>query len=320
MISDMLNVTLEQLKEAEISLYEGNPVIKPFGLSTVVADPSVLTPEEAPDGKWHLFAHTLLGIYEFISCDGVKFTRVRKVVSRAMRPDIKRAGGYYFLFFERVQPLLARAAAFSGRGWKSEIYAVRSKDLREFSPPFKVLGADCKYESAAGGKGYSLSNPFLFQEGERTYLYYSCGLTYLHDCKFSEPTYIFRARREGGRFVKEKAPIIAPNKEERLFNLCGGCLKVYRIADCYIGIQNGIYEECGSTHSAIRLLSSQDGAHFTFERTLISPAGSGWMGSYVYASCLTKSGGELRLYFNARDISSPLRGRENIGFARIKVK
>ena len=43
MISDMLNVTLEQLKEAEISLYEGNPVIKPFGLSTVVADPSVLT-------------------------------------------------------------------------------------------------------------------------------------------------------------------------------------------------------------------------------------------------------------------------------------
>lgn len=314
-----MDITLSQLNKAKVELYAGNPVIKHFGLSTVAADPSVLTPELTPDGKWRLYAHSLQGVYEFISDDGVEFRRVRRLAARAMRPDIKRAGEYYYLFFERVQPLLARAAAFSGRGWKSEIYAMRSRDLAEFSPPYKVLGADNAYESAVDGRGYSLSNPFLMQDGGRYYLYYSCGLTYLPDCKFSEPTYIFRAESEfpDRGFVKSSAPVIAPDENSELFNMCAGCLKVYKLKDGYAGIQNGIYLGGGATHSAIQLLSSSDGVKFEFERTLISPSGSGWMGSYVYASCLAQSGKEVRIYFNARDIADPLRGREGIGMGKL---
>lgn len=123
-----MDITLSQLNKAKVELYAGNPVIKHFGLSTVAADPSVLTPELTPDGKWRLYAHSLQGVYEFISDDGVKFE---------------------------------------------------------------------------------------------------------------------------------------------------------------------------------------------FERTLISPSGSGWMGNYVYASCLAQSGKEVRIYFNARDIADPLRGREGIGMGKL---
>lgn len=319
----MLDLTFEQFFNAEFRLYGGNPVVRRFGLSTVVADPSVLTPDVSPDGLWHMFAHTLFGVYEFLSDDGIRFGRGRRILSRAMRPDIKCVDGLYYLFYERVQPLPVKALAASGRGWRSEIYVAVSRDLKKYSAPKKVLGYDMPYERAVGGKGHSLSNPFLLETDNGFSLYYSAGLTYLKDCGFSEPTYIFRAAgsRPDGAFVKSYEPIIVPDAKSELFNLCCGCLKVYRLKDGYIGLQNGIFKENGASKSAIQLLRSENGKDFEFVRTLLAPSEEcgGWMKQYVYSSCLTSYGGVLRLYFNARDKSNPISGRENIGFAEASI-
>lgn len=319
----MLDLTVEQFTNAEFRLYGGNPTVRRFGLSPLVADPSVLTPDVSPDGRWHMFAHTLFGVCEFLSDDGIRFGRGRKILPRAMRPDIKCVGGVYYLFYERVQPLPAKAIAASGRGWRSEIYVAVSRDLQKYSAPKKVLGYDMQYERAVGGKGYSLSNPFLLETDSGFSLYYSAGLTYIKDCGFSEPTYIFRAvgARPDGGFVKCAAPIIAPDANSYFFNLCSGCLKVYRLKDGYIGLQNGIFKENGVSKSAIQLLRSADGTEFEFVKTLLSPSKDcgGWMKQYVYSSCLTSYGGVLRLYFNARDKSNPISGRENIGFAEASM-
>lgn len=94
----MLDLTFEQLNNAKFELYEGNPVIRRFGVSPMIADPSVLTPDLTPDGKWRLYAHALWGVYEYLSDDGITFERGRKIVPRAMRPDMKKVGDVYYLF------------------------------------------------------------------------------------------------------------------------------------------------------------------------------------------------------------------------------
>ena len=180
-----------------------------------------------------------------------------------------------------------------------------------------MLGSARPYEQA-GRHGHSLSNPFVLRDGDGWSLYHSAGLTFVPDCGFSEPTFICLAHspRPDGGFVKRDAPIIRPDPEDSLFNLCSGCLKVYRLADCYAGIQNGIYRVDGRSESAVGLLRSDDGVHFTFARTLLTPArDGGWMSQFVYASHLVQApDGALRLYFNARNRADVL-GVENIGIA-----
>lgn len=319
----MLDLTLKQLTSLSFRLYPDNPVIRRFGTSPMIADPSVLTPDRSPDGKWHLFAHALWGVYRFESEDGIDFRRSQKVVPRAMRPDIKRIGDTYYLFYERLQPLLGRAVGLMGGTWRSEIFAVTTKDLKTYSEPFPVLRFDRTFERV-GRKGYSLSNPFLFPTEEGYRLYYSAGLTYIPDCKFTEPAYICLAEsdRPDGGYRKREMPIIEPDPQSKLFNLCCGCLKVYRLKDCYIGIQNGLYRDGKNSKSAIQLLKSEDGIHFTFVKTLLEPQainGSDWMKQFVYASHLVQYGNKLRLYFNARNTAFILTGREHIGFAEAEI-
>ena len=63
-------------------------------------------------------------------------------------------------------------------------------------------------------------------------------------------------------------------------------------------------------------MTSLDGLKFKFEKMLVEPQivhGKDWMKQFVYASHLVKCGDTLRLYFNARNVSNNLTGRECIG-------
>lgn len=312
----MNNITFEQFNSASFRLYENNPIIKNPPESFVVADPSVLTPDMCHDKKWHLFCHTFFGVYQYESDDGISFRRVQKIVNRAMRPNINYIDGKYYLFYERTRPVILNALSLIGVKWKSEIYCTESTDLRNWSAPYLALGKTQKYEEDENGQ--ALSNPFLIKVGDRYRLYYSCGQTFIKDCGFCEPRHISFAesRRITNGYLSRSAPIISPDKSIKHLNLCSGCLKVYKLKDCYIGLQNGIFEENGKSHSAIMLLKSDDGENFEFVKHLLMPqkcGSSNWMAQYVYACCLTYYEGKLRLYFNARNVSNNLTGRESIG-------
>ena len=314
----MIDLSFNDFCSAEFSLFGKNPIIKNFGGSLTAADPSVITPENSHDGLWHLFCHTFFGVYHFSGKNGVDFSLDMKIVSRAMRPNINRIGGIYYLFYERTKPLLGNALSLAGGKWKSEIFATASEDLIHWSKPFPVLKKTRDFE--ADSRGQSISNPFLIKVGDAYRLYYSCGLTYIRDCGFCEPTYINFAESKNitDSYITRESPIISPDISNPYLNLCSGCIKVYRLRDCFIALQNGIYEKGGKSHSAIMLLRSDDGEKFDFVKPLIEPceSGGGWMAQYVYACCLTYYNGELRVYFNARNTSNILRGRESIGFAR----
>lgn len=319
----MNNLTCEQILNADFSVSKSSPILKPWGASIVVADPSLITPDISHDGKWHMFFHTTFGVCFCSSDDGVNFGKPKKILSRAMRPNINYIDGKYYLFYERTAPLIINALnVINAVKWKSEIYVCESTDLLEWSKPEHVIEEARGFEKSE--RGSAISNPFLIREKEVNRLYYSCGMTFIDDCGFCEPTYInFAESKEiKSGYVSNNKPIISPDKNDPYLNLCSGCLKVYKLADGYIGIQNGIYERDGKSHSAIILLTSADGKSFEFAKVLIEPSvvdGKDWMNQFVYASHLVKHGNKLRLYFNARDTSDMIRGRECIGFAEAEI-
>ncbi|MCR5781112.1 MAG: glycosyl hydrolase family 43 [Clostridia bacterium] len=316
----MQSLSLSQLRSVSFNI-RPEPVLRPSGGSFVVADPSLLLPGESPDGKWHLFFHTTFGVCEAVSDDGIIFTKNRKLLSQAMRPNINLIDGRYVLLFERTRPLVFNALNLIGAAeWKSEIWATESCDLRNWSEPKLVLGNTRNFEKS--GRGVSISNPFLIRIGSVNRLYYSCGLTFIRDCGFCEPTFVNYAESEDllSGYRASPSPILSPDRNDPFLNLCSGCLKVYRLRDCFIGIQNGIFEKNGKSASAILLLSSDDGLSFQFEKTLVEPSFDGcWMSQFVYASHLVLAGDVLRLYFNARNKANPLTGRECIGFAEAMI-
>ncbi len=318
----MKNLTVNQIINADFKI-SSRPILKPFHGSFVVADPSMLTPDNCHDGKWHMFFHTTFGIFHFVSDNGIDFKKVQKVTNRAMRPNINYIDGKYYLFYERTRPLFFNALnVVNAVKWKSEIYVVESADLLNWSVPRPVITNTRDYENSE--RGMSISNPFLLQENGVNRLYYSCGLTYIKDCGFCEPTHISYAesKRVDSGYISAEKPLISPDKNDPYLNLCSGCLKVYKLSDGYIGIQNGIYEKDGKSHSAIILLTSADGLKFEFNKMLVEPAvidGNDWMKQFVYASHLVRYGNTLRLYFNARDIANPIKGRECIGYAEAEI-
>lgn len=320
----MKNLTTQQILDAQFEISSSCPVLKPFDGSFIVADPSVLTPDNAHDNKWHMFFHTNLGVYHTASKDGITFSKKKKILKRAMRPNINFIDGTYYLFYERTRSLFMNALNVVNLvRWKSEIYVTTSSDLISWSSPEKVIAHTRDFEKS--NRGTALSNPFLLQEEKLNRLYYSCGMTYIDDCKFCEPTYITYAESNHitDGYISAEAPLISPDKNNPYLNLCSGCIKVYKVSDGYIGVQNGIYEKNGKSHSAILLMTSSDGLSFTYKKTLVEPCvvhGKDWMKQFVYASHLVKHGNTLRLYFNARDIANPLSGRECIGFAEAVIK
>lgn len=319
----MVSVSFDEFLNVDFELFENNPVIKNPLNSFVIADPSVLTPEFSHDNKWHLFCHTFFGVYHYLSNDGISFKKDSKIANRAMRPDINYIDGKYYLFYERTRPVILNALSLIGFKWKSEIYCTESFDLKNWSKPYPVIKKTRKHEEYK--KGYAISNPFLLNIGDKNRLYYSCGQTFIDDCGFCEPTYISYAESTdiSKNYISREEPIIKPDKDTEYLNLCSGCLKVYKLKDCYIGLQNGIFEKNGKSHSAIMLLKSNDGVSFEYVKQFLVPQVCGkskWMAQYVYACCLVKHGDKLRLYFNARNVSNNLFGRESIGIFEGKVK
>lgn len=319
----MNDLTVEQIKNADFKLFENNPIIKPFDKSFVVADPSLLTPDNAHDKKWHMFFHTNFGIYHFISDDGISFSKVKRILPRAMRPNINYINGTYYLFYERTAPLIVNALTLVNLAkWHSEIYVIKSSDLIHWSKPKKVIGNTRDFEKSE--RGLSISNPYLLHDGDEFVLYYSCGLTFIKDCGFCEPTYISYAKsnKVDCNYISATEPIISPDIKSHYLNLCSGCLKIYKVKDGYVGFQNGIFDENGKSKSAIIMLSSKDSRKFDFEKVVLQPQmdnGKNWMNQFVYASHLVKYENKLRLYFNARDVANPIKGRECIGFCEAEI-
>ncbi len=283
-----------------------NPLIGPPSGEWLIADPSVITPEESPDPDWHLFANSLLGIHHYTSADGIHWGR-RGKVGGGFRPYVIKEGDTFYMFFER----------FTVPQFRSHVAVRSSKDLWEWGDPGWALGPTLGWER---GVSRNTGNPCVIRTGDGYRLYYSAGVVFLPDLGFCEPRYIgvAHAGEVSGPYRKEPEPIIAPSESEPYRNLGAGAIKVIvdEESGLYYGFNNGIYRDSGGrTRSAISLLSSGDGLHWEplYPEPVLRPEGNGWKKALVYQLDVKQVAGEMWMYYNAR--SGWRFGKERIGLA-----
>ena len=92
-------MTRAEVAQATWSLEARNPLLRPPFPSPILADPTFLPPDETPDGRWHLFAHSLFGIHHYVSSDGIAWRRRGRVCGNALRAFLYREGGRYHLLY-----------------------------------------------------------------------------------------------------------------------------------------------------------------------------------------------------------------------------
>ena len=283
--------------------HPANPLIEPPFPDWIIADPTVMTPAESPDGRWHLFAHSILrGIHHYTSSDGIRWQYLSKVC-RGMRPFIFKHENKFYLFYEIFLHSL-----------KSAVAVRQSSDFQKWSQQQIVLRPSLPWH---GKIMRTCGNPCVVRRHGEFLLFYSAGSVILKDCLFTEPLHIGIASSKHitGTYNPHPDPIISPDKNNPCRNLGAGAIKV--IADeqhnILWGFNNGIYADAHrKSRSAILLLKSEDGLRWTqvHNEPIIKPT-SGWKRALVYALDIKLLNGEAYLYYNARD--GWLIGRERIG-------
>ena len=294
-------------------------VLEPPWGSPLIADPTFLLPHDTPDGRWHLFAHSTWGVHHYTSEDGVAWSWPRLAVRHAMRAFVHRAGDVYHLFYERYPAFRLPLTIVPGMRWRSWIEHRSSPDLAHWSSATVVLRPTLGWHRVLG-LGAAVGNPTVLPTVEGHALYYSASLVRVRDCGFNEPLHVGVAYAEtiGGPYRPRPEPVLSPRSDDPRCNLGAGALRVLRLADGFVGLQNGIAVDTRSQHSrsAISVLRSDDGLDWRYahDEPIVVPT-TGWRARFVYACDVRRDPrGRWYLYFNGRDQAPMLKGREAIGF------
>lgn len=272
-------------KKINWKLYPQNPILKSPCFTPLIADPSLILNTESPDGKFHLFCHTLFGIHRYESNDGFKWDFGKLLFRHGMRPFVYKENNIFYLLYERYTPFQIVFSWFSSWKWNSHIEIRTSKDLKTWSFPKKILEPSLNWHVHTS-YGKSIGNPCLVKiENNKYRLYYSASLSLIPDCGFCEPTYIGAAESDEifGPYTYLKNPLIFPDNPNR--NLAAGSIKVLKTENGFVGFENCIYQNSdGRSGSSIYLLNSTDGIKWDFlsKEPLLSPS-TGWMKSHIYA-------------------------------------
>jgi len=299
-----------------------NPLLAPRFPRWMIADPAVLLPAESPDGRWHLFANTIPPrLVEYVSDDGLAWTRLRTLCPGAMRPQVRRQGDRWLLVYEQVT-----------RWWplRSRVVLCTSTDLVSWTRPRVLLAPGLPWHASSPSRWSprTCSNPGLVERPTEWWLTYSAATAWLPDCRFVEPRFIGVARAPSpeGPFVPDPQPLIAPDPADPLRSLGAGSLKV--LPDPHDGtlwgFTNGIATDAaGRSRSAITIVRvAPDGRSWqpVTPAPIVGPednvpgsAVPGWKRALVYAMDPKLVGDEVWLYYNARD--GWMIGKERIGLA-----
>lgn len=310
---------IEDFKNKRFQLIKDIPLICPPKFTPLIADPTVLLPNETSDKKWYLFAHSVLGVQQYISENGIDWTKKKVVVRAAMRPFIYKENDVFYLFYEKYNALKIVFSFLPGIKWYSEIEMVSSRDLINWSAPKSLIQPTQDFHKNKE-LGMAVSNPCLVRIGNKYRLYFSSSLVKIPDCGFNEPLHITYAESENieGAYINAELPVISPSKESKWNNLGAGSMKVIPCEDGFVAFQNGIYEHDGKSGSAICILFSKDGLHWDYlqDEPVLQPNPEiSWMASHIYACDVKVHEGKIYLYFNARNHAHWSKGSEHIGLA-----
>src|SRR3989339_1839650 len=137
---------VEQLQDSSWFPFSDEPVIEGLWYVPRLSCPVFLFPEDAPDGKWHLFAHSWLGIQHYVSNSGIMWEPMGLVQVRGKYPFLFKDKGAFHIIYERhgrpipfVEKLTKRMRKSHVRGPHIEMRS--SNDLSIWSEPRLLLEA-----------------------------------------------------------------------------------------------------------------------------------------------------------------------------------
>lgn len=316
-----------QLSRCSWFPFSDEPVLQGMWYAPRLSEPSFLFPEDGPDGKWHMFVHSWMGIHHFMSTSGIVWEPFKLVQLRGRSPCIIKDKGTYYVLYERYGgrvPFIERTKAGRDKigSRDSRIEMRSSNDLLVWSEPRLLLDGRTVAQASDGLPKPRLSYPRLVSAEGGYRLYFGASKVMLEDSGESTTRYVCSAfaHEIGGPYVMESVGSMLesiPNDAWR--NLGCGNLTVLPGLGGYAAVQSGAYwdEKRRSSASALVHLASEDGKSWRLGENcrMLVPAEKGWASRYI-TSCDIRYKAEEECwycYFSATgDTASPVR-HESIG-------
>ncbi len=279
--------SVDSLIKATWYAYSDEPIQVSPWYKPRLCDPVIIMPEESPDGIWHLFAHTWVGIEHYTSPSGFNWQVEHVVVLRGHYPNIFKEDGVFYLLYEtHDKDYLGKRRKDKNRN--SRINIISSTDLKLWSAPHTIL--DSKDIPYAGE--YTplpmISRPQLVVWQGRYRLYFGSSHIIMPDTKQKVTVYLSYAEADSidGPYVPLREPVLESKPDSKYTNLALGSVKMIPCCDGFAALECAFYfdPESRKSRSAMILLSSEDGYVFKEERIIMLTPEKGWASRYI-TSC-----------------------------------
>ena len=242
-----------------------------------LSDPSFLLPDESPDGLWHLFAHTWLGVEHYTSTSGLEWKKEHLVFLRGHSPFIYKEGNVYYMLYELHDRVYGHK---KDRARSSRILLSSSSDLALWSEPRVLLDSSSISRSSYRGGPERISRPQLIPWQGRYRLYFGAGegLVYDTDQKCTARLMFAESYDIDGPYVPSDTVLMEADPESRYRSLSPGAVRIIPCADGIAAIECAYFydKEHDRSRSAMVLMVSDDGLVFPEPHVMqLSPL-DGW--------------------------------------------
>lgn len=249
-----------------------------------LSHPSFLLPEESPDGLWHLFADSALGLEHYSSTSGLEWEKAHLVFPHAHYSFIYKEGSTYYLLFE-THHKKHFAKKSEEKSDFSRIMLTSSTDLSLWSEPKLILDSrEIRKASYRGGKE-RLFSPSLVQWNGRYRLYFGAGDATLYDSKDHAAASYLVAEADyiDGPYSTESAAIWSVDGESEYRNLAVGNVRMIPCSDGLAALNIAYYysEEENRSKSILLLSTSLDGLEFSKDIVIEKTPEEGWASGYI---------------------------------------
>ncbi|MDD7201325.1 MAG: hypothetical protein SPF89_06900 [Sphaerochaetaceae bacterium] len=261
-------MTIGELARAAWFPFSDEPVLKKRWYLPRLESPSVLTPASSPDGKWHLFCQSWIGIQHFFSSNGIVWHALGRLNVIGTDPCVVSEMGMWYLFVARDGKRLCVHA---------------SEDLRSWGPSKVVF---------EGEKGQVVSHPQPCKAGGQWRLYYSLGENELERGRTIPLSVAVASAPAVDGPYRNPQVVIAADADDPAINMGVGPCSVLPCQDGFGLVASSAHWNRSkvASESSLVLFLSQDGIHFGQPTRLLPTPESGWAsGFFAGTGCVAKS-------------------------------
>lgn len=283
---------VEQLRDASWFPFSDEPILSGSWYVPRLSCPVCLFPEDASDGKWHLFAHSWLGIHHYVSGSGIVWEPIGMIQMRGTAPFLFKEKGMFHLIYERHGKALPFVEHLSRGNRKrqlasSHIEMRSSNDLAVWSEPRILLDSKDIPPASDYVVKPILSHPQLVAADGGYRLYVGSSAVQESESFARYVCTAFSASLEGPYEPEQPIPLLEPVPNDPWRSLGCGRVSVVKGNQGYGALQTSLYWDAGRKRaaSAIVLLVSPDGLSWTRMEgpPVLVPAGHGWASAFITA-------------------------------------